>query len=178
MVHTSSTRPPNARPQPTSTAIGPDRASRTPPIDAPSRRRRDFLRGIGVVGVALTSGTGIVASKSPTEPTITFPDGTALVLERAVGPMRAAVKTESVYMPAGGWVVISTDPEASDIIGRSIERLPAGRFERLMVAVRPQEPGTHQLYATLFSGDKRAAFPGEGPAGYGFTQDDAEIRFG
>lgn len=144
--------------------------------EAPSRRRA-FLRGLGLAGLVLTTGTGIAASNVTTEPSITLPDGSALVLEKSMGPLRAAVETERVYMPEGGWVAISTDALGSNLIGHSIERLPAGHFEHLMVAVEPQKPGTHTLYATLFKGDKSAEFPGDGPAGYGFTQDEAEIRF-
>lgn len=93
------------------------------------------------------------------------------------GPMQGAVRTREVHMPDGGWVGISTNEDATDIIGRSAQRLPAGHFTSLKVASQPQESGKHTLYATLFKGAKGASFPGKGPDGYNWTQDSAKITF-
>lgn len=146
--------------------------------------RRRFLTGIGVGGAALAGLPGASVGKQADEPSISFPDGTALVLERTRGPMQAAVRTTDVHMPDGGWVVISLVPvtadgfdPTNDVIGRSFKRLPAGHFERLFVAVRPLASGDHHLYATLFKGDKSDQFPDDGPGPYGFVADDATITF-
>ena len=139
--------------------------------------RRSFLRTVGIVGTGVTVGVGRAGASHTDEPTISFPDGEALVLPETKGPMEAAVRTGDAYMPDGGWVVISTDPAAANVIGRSVQRLPAGHFRRLFVAIRTLEPGTHTLYATLFSGDRSDAFPGDGPDPYDWTQDLAKITF-
>lgn len=110
-----------------------------------------------MAGLALTAETGIAAPNVSTDPSIIFPDGSALVLEKSRGPLRATVQTETVHLTEGGWGGISTGAAGLDSIAHSMNRLPAGPFERLMVAVVPQKPWTHTLYATLFRGDKRAS---------------------
>lgn len=146
--------------------------------------RRAFLKNIGIVTVAATAGTGLGSADTDADaeahtevPTIAFPDSRAIVLENTQGPMEAAVRTTDVYMPRGGWVVISEDSSATAIVGRSTQRLAAGHYESLLVNTVAKEPGSHALYATLFEGDKGAAFPGEGPDGYGWTQDVANVTF-
>lgn len=144
--------------------------------------RRTFLKRIGPATAAVTVGTGIGSadpdSSAHTDvPTIAFPDGRAVVLENTKGPMEAAVRTRDVYMPAGGWVVISEDSPATSIVGRSAQRLSAGHYESLLVSTAAQESGQHTLYATLFEGDQGATFPGDGPGGYGWTQDAATVTF-
>lgn len=139
--------------------------------------RRVFLKTACATTAAVTVGAGSASAGHSVRPTMTFPDGTALVLEQTQGPMNGAVRTRRVYMPDGGWVVISTDEGATNIIGRSAQRLPAGHFESLLVNTQSQEPGAYTLYATLFKGASGATFPGEGASGYGLTQDSAEITF-
>jgi len=143
-------------------------------MDHTYRSRRAFLKTLGVATAGATVGAGTASANHSDGPTITFPNGMALVLDNE-GPMQAAIRTTNVYMPDGGWVVISTDAGATNIIGQSAQRLPAGHFRDLKVASHPQPSGTYTLYATLFKGTKRASFPGEGPAGYNWTQDSAEI---
>jgi hypothetical protein len=139
--------------------------------------RRRFLRGVGIAGGTLASATGLVGAAHSDTPSIVFPDGTALVLPEPTGPVEAAVRTREVYMPDGGWVVISQDRAVEQVIGHSINRLPAGHFERLLVAVQAQTPGCHTLYATLFRGARGDVFP-EDAQPYRDAQDPAQIAFG
>lgn len=73
--------------------------------------------------------------------------------------MEAAVLTEDVHMPDGGWVLlkyINGDPklELDDpFVGGSISKLPAGHFRNLRVAVSALAEGDHVLAATLFKGE-------------------------
>lgn len=139
--------------------------------------RRGFLRGVGIAGATLASATGLVGAAHGETPSITFPDGTALVLPDPKGPFEAAVRTREVYMPDGGWVVISHDEAATNVIGHSFNRLPAGHFESLLVAVRALDPACYTLHATLFSGARGEVFPDDAEP-YLDAHDQARIAFG
>jgi hypothetical protein len=99
----------------------------------------------GLSGLLATASQRGEARES--DPTITFPDQRALVLPANPAPMEAAVNTEDVHMPDGGWVVIQD--ESGNVVGKSMRRLPAGRFRELKVACRRLSPGPHDLVATL-----------------------------
>lgn len=138
--------------------------------------RRAFLKTVTVAAAGVSVGAGSASAGHSDKPNIVFPNGIAQVIDNE-GPMQAAVRTKEVHMPDGGWVVISMNEEATNIIGRSAQRLPAGHFMNLKVASQPQESGTYTLYATLFKGARGVSFPGEGPEQYNWRQDSAEITF-
>lgn len=130
--------------------------------------RRAFLKTVTVATAGVSVGAGSASAAHSDEPTIVFPNGVAQVIDNQ-GPLQGAVQTRNVYMPDGGRVVISEDQRATETLGGSFQRLPAGHFNNLKVAVQPLPSGTYTLYATL-SSDK-------GPEGYNWTQDSAEITF-
>lgn len=100
--------------------------------------------------------------------------------------MGGAVETENVHMPEGGWVLVHGDIDAENdadfddvVIGRSMQKLPAGHFRKLRVAVKALPEGTYDLRATLFKelGDPPELYSGGVPYSDGVPSDSASISF-
>lgn len=147
--------------------------------DADTRTRRTFLRTVGAAGVGLAgvaAAAGSASAGHEDEPSVEFePDPQqALKLPDNPAPMEAAVQTRNVYMPEGGWVVITRDDGTP--VGRSMRRLPQGHFKNLKVATKALPAGEHHLWATIVKGeslDSAVPYMHDGQP----VRDDAMVTF-